>query len=668
MASQTAIVHFKEELAAYDFEAGNNFSAVGLDSSGNYAVVTGGNYIQNATNITDAIEAIDAAIKAVEVSTYTKSYINAEFTRIKNEAPGNLDTLKEIAASIGNDANFSSNMVASIAARTTAAKAAESTIRTGISGEIIRAEDEEQDIQDLLDDEIARAKDEEQDISGGIASQYTTSYGKDDEIAAAFVAMHSARVTALDNLETQQENTITSRDNDANTALNNENIRATGVEGTISSAITAENTRAEGAESVLTTAVANEKIRAEGAEGVLTTAVANEKSRAELAESALDSRTLDIETNYLKHNGDVTMTGNLKMGSSYKIVNVAAPSLGTDLSNKNYVDLGIGYLGNAFEYKAEITVVAGTPYTMSSLVGVESGDAYKIVGAPGQIITPSGNLNVKVGDIVVYNGSSWDIFNNSDILVQPTLNRIVISGNDFGEYSVDIASTYVGQTSITTVGTIAVGTYEGDVISTTYGGLGQSTYNSGDLLVGDISGSLAVLPLGTAGSMLKYSSGTAAWVPEDTANFTLTSALVNDSSVSNELSLTTSSTVQEAIDGLFSAMQKRKYVQFVGPVNSASYETAQSSLLNGKVHFMNRTGNGFVMLPATSDENAVIRIVHNGDPSVPELVSEADDNDMLVKYMDGTTEVELAYIAPKDTMVFVYNSSQSPKWMSAIGI
>jgi hypothetical protein len=91
-------------------------------------------------------------------------------------------------------------------------------------------------------------------------------------------------------------------------------------------------------------------------------------------------------------------------------------------------------------------------------------------------------------------------------------------------------------------------------------------------------------------------------------------------------------------------------------------------LLNGKVHFINPSGNRSVMLPATADENAVIRIVNNADPSIASLESEADDNDILVKYNNGTSDVEVAYIAPKDTMVFLYNSAQSPVWMAAIGI
>jgi len=48
-----------------------------------------------------------------------------------------------------------------------------------------------------------------------------------------------------------------------------------------------------------------------------------------------------------------------------------------------------------------------------------------------------------------------------------TTNRITVNPD-----SIDIASTYVGQTSITTLGTIATGTWQGTVVGPTYGGTG----------------------------------------------------------------------------------------------------------------------------------------------------------------------------------------------------
>ena len=54
-----------------------------------------------------------------------------------------------------------------------------------------------------------------------------------------------------------------------------------------------------------------------------------------------------------------------------------------------------------------------------------------------------------------------------------TSNRLTVTnGNGVsGNPTLDIASTYVGQTSITTLGTIGTGTWQGTAISTTYGGI-----------------------------------------------------------------------------------------------------------------------------------------------------------------------------------------------------
>ena len=48
--------------------------------------------------------------------------------------------------------------------------------------------------------------------------------------------------------------------------------------------------------------------------------------------------------------------------------------------------------------------------------------------------------------------------------------------------ALQIKTTYSGQTSITTLGTIATGTWQGTVIDEVYGGTGQSSYTTGDIL------------------------------------------------------------------------------------------------------------------------------------------------------------------------------------------
>ena len=84
-----------------------------------------------------------------------------------------------------------------------------------------------------------------------------------------------------------------------------------------------------------------------------------------------------------------------------------------------------------------------------------------------------------------------------------TADRITANSN-----SIDIASTYVGQSSITTLGTITTGTWNGTAIGTAYGGTGITSYNYGDLLVANVSGTLSALTVGSVGKVLQSNGNT----------------------------------------------------------------------------------------------------------------------------------------------------------------
>lgn len=67
--------------------------------------------------------------------------------------------------------------------------------------------------------------------------------------------------------------------------------------------------------------------------------------------------------------------------------------------------------------------------------------------------------------------------------VTGTTNRVSVT-NPTTTPVIDIAATYVGQTSITTLGTISTGVWNGTTISATFGGTGQTSVTTGDLLYG----------------------------------------------------------------------------------------------------------------------------------------------------------------------------------------
>lgn len=78
-----------------------------------------------------------------------------------------------------------------------------------------------------------------------------------------------------------------------------------------------------------------------------------------------------------------------------------------------------------------------------------------------------------------------------------TADRITVNAD-----SVDIASTYAGQATITTLGTVTTGTWSASTIAANRGGTGYSSYAVGDILYADTASTLAKLAAVAAGSVL----------------------------------------------------------------------------------------------------------------------------------------------------------------------
>lgn len=96
----------------------------------------------------------------------------------------------------------------------------------------------------------------------------------------------------------------------------------------------------------------------------------------------------------------------------------------------------------------------------------------------------SGAGSVIAGDGLTKDGNTLDVVG--------TANRITVSAD-----AVDIASTYVGQTSITTLGTITTGTWNGSTITVPNGGTGATTFTSKGIIYGNSQAALQVTAAGT---------------------------------------------------------------------------------------------------------------------------------------------------------------------------
>lgn len=110
-----------------------------------------------------------------------------------------------------------------------------------------------------------------------------------------------------------------------------------------------------------------------------------------------------------------------------------------------------------------------------------------------------------------------------------TTDRITITdGNGVsGNPTIDIASGYVGQASITTLGTITTGVWNGTVVGPTFGGTGQTSVTAGDILYGSASNVWSKRAIGSTGNFLRVSGGLPVWGSaastdlSDTANIAL---------------------------------------------------------------------------------------------------------------------------------------------------
>lgn len=93
----------------------------------------------------------------------------------------------------------------------------------------------------------------------------------------------------------------------------------------------------------------------------------------------------------------------------------------------------------------------------------------------------------------------------NQIDVVGTAGRITVNAD-----SIDIASTYAGQNTITTVGEITTGSWKASTIAANYGGTGVSTYSVGDMLYASGSSTLSKLTAGTGKYFMKMNAaGTA---------------------------------------------------------------------------------------------------------------------------------------------------------------
>jgi len=109
----------------------------------------------------------------------------------------------------------------------------------------------------------------------------------------------------------------------------------------------------------------------------------------------------------------------------------------------------------------------------------------------------SGAGQISAGNGLTKSGNTMDAVG--------TANRITVSAD-----AIDIHASYVGQDTITTLGTIATGVWQGTTVAVGYGGTGLASFTAGDLMYASAGTTLSKLAKGTAGQFLQMNTGATA--------------------------------------------------------------------------------------------------------------------------------------------------------------
>ena len=194
-------------------------------------------------------------------------------------------------------------------------------------------------------------------------------------------------------------------------------------------------------------------------------------------------------------------------------------------SNLNALTIGTGLSGTSYNGSSAVTIAvdstvvrtsdtAKVTSAMMTTTGVTAGsytNANITVDAAGRITAVANGASG--GEY--FAGAGLELTGNT-FSVKGTTNRISVAGD-----SVDISSNYVGQTSITTLGTVATGVWSASTISPSYGGTGITTYQTGDMLYAINSTTLGVVSSTAVNSILTMNtSGVPSWAPKTNTGIT----------------------------------------------------------------------------------------------------------------------------------------------------
>ena len=171
----------------------------------------------------------------------------------------------------------------------------------------------------------------------------------------------------------------------------------------------------------------------------------------------------------------------------YKVTTVGTGSTNWVLTRTPDADAASELTAGAFTFAEEGTANGDNGYVLSTDGAVTLGTTaitFEQFSGAGQITAGNG---------LTKNGNTIDAVGTS--------NRISVAAD-----TIDISTSYVGQTSITTLGTIATGTWEATDVAVAHGGTGLSAFTGNGVLIANAAGTALDFETGTQYQVMGFNS------------------------------------------------------------------------------------------------------------------------------------------------------------------